>query len=514
MVLAGGTLLLAPQTSAFLLRFVLGIALVASGGSELWSALRTKGNGRGSLIAWSLVSIGIGIALVAWQGIAIRTILLLGAVFFIVRGATVAYRALRARSGGQDWIFDLSRGLFQLALGVITVFVPESVALGVIVGGAVLTVAAGGIAFYVGQTKANDLEFDVDAATVSRLVLDWIDSRDVGDDRREEVGDGLFFEEPAKAHKLGSWWVMLLLSVTIATYGVMQDSTAVVIGAMLIAPLMTPILGTAAAIVNVWEERILRSLVLVAAGVTASIGLAFVIGQWLPSIVPLATNSQVLSRVSPNLLDMMIALAAGAAGAYANVDKRVSGSIAGVAIAVALVPPLGVVGLTLQAGAYSDALGAFLLFLTNLVSIILAATMVFFLIGYAPLERLRDSRQEITLVLRTVAFAALVILVPLVFTAEGVLSTAGRQNAAQEAVADWIGEESSLRALRINVDGTEVEVFLTGAGELPSIEELEASMTEEFGTDTTIRVEFAATSIVTYSNESGLDIQQPQVGEN
>ena len=79
-------------------------------------------------------------------------------------------------------------------------------------------------------------------------------------------------------------------------------------------------------------------------------------------------------------------------------------------------PPLGVVGLQLQAGEYSDASGAFLLFLTNFVSIILSAILVFLLTGYADLKRLGANRDTVGAALRTVVFAALLILVPLVFT--------------------------------------------------------------------------------------------------
>jgi len=292
---------------------------------------------------------------------------------------------------------------------------------------------------------------------------------------------------------------MLLLSVAIATFGIMQDSTAVVIGAMLIAPLMTPILGMAGAIVNAWRRRIVESMTLVVLGVGASIGLAFIIGQWIPVIVPLDVNSQVISRISPNLVDMMIALAAGAAGAYANVDKRVTASIAGVAIAVALVPPLGVVGLNLEAGLFADAFGAFLLFLTNFVSIVLAATAVFFLTGYAPFQEMQQNREEVGGVLCTVAIAALVIMVPLVFTAEGILSTAGRQDSAQTAVSEWLGEDSTLTALPVNVDGADVGVFLTGTAEIPSVEDLEDALTESFGTPAGVRVEHAETIVIEHT---------------
>jgi len=297
--------------------------------------------------------------------------------------------------------------------------------------------------------------------------------------------------------------VMLLLSVGIATFGILQDSTAVVIGAMLIAPLMTPILGSAAGIVNVWPGRVGASLALVAAGVAASIGLAWIVGAWTPAIVPLDVNNQVTSRVSPNVVDMLIALAAGAAGAYATVDRRVSSSIAGVAIAVALVPPLGVVGVTLNAGLISEGLGAFLLFLTNLVSMLLSATFVFFLTGYAPFEKLKQSRREVGALMGTILTVALIILVPLVFTGEGVLSASSRQQSAQAEVGDWLVGEPDLRATRIEVDGAEVAVLLAGVGQIPSVEELEDSLAESFGEPVVVTVAYTPTLIVRYSDAEG-----------
>ncbi len=493
---AGVALLLLPEASAFLLRLVLGAALVVSGVSDLWFKATGRERGRLRGVAEAVIAVAAG---------GVRVVAVIVAGYLVVRGVGVIGASLRERRRGEPWIIDITRGIFQIVLGGITLLIPEAVIAGILAFGAVIAIVIGGIMLAYGIRADTEEELvDVDAATVGQLLLDWLRARDVGDPRREEISEDLYFEEPERVAKLTAWWVMLLLSVAIATFGVMQDSTAVVIGAMLIAPLMTPILGTAGAIVNAWQGRIVSSMTLVVAGVAAAIGLAFIIGQWIPAIVPLEVNSQVTSRVSPNIVDMLIALAAGAAGAYANVDRRVSASIAGVAIAVALVPPLGVVGLTLQAGLFGDAFGAFLLFLTNFVSIILAAVGVFFLTGYAPFQELQENRAEVAVVLRTVAVAALVIMVPLFFTAEGVISTAGRQEGAQQAVADWLGDDSTLTALRINVDGADVDVFLTGSGQLPAVDDLQDALTQAFGTPAAVRVEYAESQVIESSESGGL----------
>lgn len=200
---------------------------------------------------------------------------------------------------------------------------------------------------------------------------------------------------------------------------------------------------------------------------------------------------------------MLIALAAGAAGAYATVDDRVSSSITGVAIAVALVPPLAVVGITLQAGQVGDSLGASLLFLTNLVSIILAGSLVLLLTGFAPFKRFSEHRDTIMPTLGLVVFVGLLILLPLFFTAEGILATSSRQNEAQKIVEDWL-ETSDVHLIKLTVDGDQFDLFLTGSGTVPDIAELEDDISEEFGTKTVVLIEHAPTIILRYSDEDGL----------
>ena len=502
-IVLGSFVLFAPEISARLLSLAIGVALIVAGVSDIRFPGRS-GEGVRRRRFEGVLSIGAGVFFLVFPTQTVRVLAIAGGIYLAVRGVSVLSLALRQRNRGGMWGADLIRGSLQTIAGAVVVLMPEAAAEGVLLGAAVVVVILGAIMLAYGMNARTDEELlDVDAATVSQLIIDWIEGRDVGSERRDQIGDALFIEEPERAVKLTSWWVMMLLSVAIATFGILQDSTAVVIGAMLIAPLMTPILGSAAGIVNVWRGRLGASLVLVAAGVAASIALAWVVGVWTPAIVPLEVNSQVTSRTSPNVVDMLIALAAGAAGAYASVDRRVSGSIAGVAIAVALVPPLGVVGVTLQAGMFEDGLGAFLLFLTNFVSILLSATLVFFLTGYAPLQRLKENRREIGALLGMVLTVALVILIPLVFTGEGVLSAASRQRDAQTAVSDWLSDEPDLKAARVELDGEEIMVLLAGVGEIPSVEELEDSLAESFGKPMILTVVYAPTVIVRYSDADG-----------
>ncbi len=178
-------------------------------------------------------------------------------------------------------------------------------------------------------------------------------------------------------NKLSSFWVLIVLATVIATAGIIADSTATVIGAMIVAPLMTPILGTALSVVLADRRLILRNLGMVLAGAACVIAIAFLLGLTTPTHLLADTNAQVAARVSPRLIDLVAALATGGVGAFAMVRTDVSDTLPGVAIAISLVPPLAVVGLTLESGSVEQALGALLLFMTNVTAIIATGTVIF-----------------------------------------------------------------------------------------------------------------------------------------
>lgn len=503
--IVGGVAILGfPAESLLVLRIVLGAALIVTGLGDLWFHLRGRKDGnRIRDIGEGLLTVGLGVLFLVFPAKTLHVIMLIAGVYLAVRGVIVIAGAIKSR-GSETWALDLARGLFFIVFAAFMLLLPEAVFSGFIVALAAAAVVLGGVMLAYGMQHHNeDALVDVDAGSVSQIVRDWMMLQDVGDARRDEIDDGLYFEPPDRTNKLVAWWVMLLLSVAIATFGILQDSTAVVIGAMLIAPLMTPIIGTAAGAVNGWPMRVTSSLGMVAAGVGASIGLAFIIGAWAPQLIPLATNSQVTSRVNPNIIDMGIALAAGAAGAFASVNKRVSASIAGVAIAVALVPPLGVVGLTLHAGMLSDAFGALMLFMTNLVSIILAAMVVFALTGFAPVSKMRENANQIKRVAIAVGIAALVIAIPLAFTVSSIIQTAAHQTEARKATETWLEDAPELEIGRIDVDGSEVSIIVTGPEAIPAIQDLEDALAEAFGKPATVTVEHIPAIVVVYSDEKG-----------
>jgi uncharacterized hydrophobic protein (TIGR00271 family) len=181
-----------------------------------------------------------------------------------------------------------------------------------------------------------------------------------------------------------TYLVLTVGSCALATLGLITNSAAVVIGAMVIAPLMLPIRGLAfgALIGNIFLFR--RGLLTILVGTLLAIGLAYS----LELLVGISTfDTEVLSRSKPTLLDLGIAVAAGSISGYAKVQPKISGSLVGTAIAVALMPPICVIGLGLAQANWSLSQGATLLYLTNLLGITLACMLTFLIVGYSPLER-------------------------------------------------------------------------------------------------------------------------------
>lgn len=219
-----------------------------------------------------------------------------------------------------------------------------------------------------------------------------------------------------------SFYLMLFFATAIATFGLLSNSAPTIIGAMIIAPLMHPILSLSYGIVIVDGRLMYRSLLTLISGILLVIILAFLSTKLLGLRI---SGSEILSRSHPTLLDLGVAIAAGGAAAFAYTRRSIMNAIAGVAIAVALVPPLAVTGIGLAQGMQASAdvgssltelgflsggediaAGAFLLFLTNLAGIIVTAGALFALHGYG-------QWQKATIGLSLVAILSVGIVYPL-----------------------------------------------------------------------------------------------------
>jgi uncharacterized hydrophobic protein (TIGR00271 family) len=172
--------------------------------------------------------------------------------------------------------------------------------------------------------------------------------------------------------------VMLTLSAAIAALGLIQSSAAVVIGAMLVAPLMTPLVAAGMSLVQGNAQLFRASVQAMWVGILGALTVSFLIGSTSPWS---DLSAEVVARGSPNLYDLGIALLSGGAAAYALARPGLAGTLVGVAIAVALVPPLAAVGISLSRQEFGVATGAGVLFTTNLLAIILGAALVFRFFG-------------------------------------------------------------------------------------------------------------------------------------
>lgn len=183
-----------------------------------------------------------------------------------------------------------------------------------------------------------------------------------------------------------SFIVMMILSTLIASFGLFGDSSPVIIGAMILAPIISPIVSFSMGMVRYDTDMLKTGIVTIIIGTIV----ALIFAAGVSIIIPLKVlTNEINARLTPNLLDMGIAVASGIAAAYAHAKEGIAKSLAGVAIAVALVPPLAVAGIGigwLDWGVFS---GAFLLYLTNLAGIIMFAGITFLLLGFAPFRRAR-----------------------------------------------------------------------------------------------------------------------------
>ncbi len=318
----------------------------------------------------------------------------------------------------------------------------------------------------------------------------------------------LFFEGEGRIRAITNYVVLLTLATVIATYGVISGSTATVIGAMIIAPLMTPIMATTLAIVLGESPRMSRSVAVVGLSVGFVVGLAIVLSSFISSLtIGFTTNPEITTRVSPNLLALLVALASGAAGAFAVSREDVSNTLPGVAISISLVPPLSVVGISLAKAQMFDAGGAMLLFLTNFLAIILAGGAVFWFSG---VNARRLSVKEDVYRKRAVQVAVIgVVVVAILLGLNGYhTSKADRDTAlAEQTVTTWLGGSSySLSSVTVTypphdflLRGTsQVQILIAGEGNVPNANLLALALERALGHPVTVVIKAVPQQLVYY----------------
>jgi uncharacterized hydrophobic protein (TIGR00271 family) len=279
----------------------------------------------------------------------------------------------------------------------------------------------------------------------------------------------VFIDGPALGRAASRFWVLLILAAVIATSGLVADSTATVIGAMIVAPLMTPILGVALSIVLADHRHLVRSALLVIGGALVVIAIGALVSLIVAPPDAFADNDQINARISPRLIDLIGALATGLVGAFALVRADISDTLPGVAIAISLVPPLACVGLLLGVGRLDDGLQALLLFATNVAAIIATGSIV--LLIYKVRGTALESGQAVghlrPRTLAIVGIAVGLIAIPLAFGSARVALDEQLAAQAQPIARSWA---AAAGWEIVNVDALNGTIVVTAFGPPPQLE--------------------------------------------
>jgi uncharacterized hydrophobic protein (TIGR00271 family) len=340
----------------------------------------------------------------------------------------------------------------------------------------------------------------IEPGGVWQTFLAWVQTRPHTADDRHQLYGKLFYEGDEGPRRLSRFFTLMGFATAIAAFGIIGDSTAVVIGAMLVAPLMTPLMGTSLAMVMGWPRRAFMSGGVALGGILFAIGLSVLFGWMYGPEVSTVANSQVASRIGPTIVDLAIAIAAGGAGAFALSRPDVSDSLPGVAVAIALVPPLSVVGLMISQANWSAASGALLLFMTNLVAILLVGGAVFVLTGVVPVLRLFENVSWVKRSLGMVALLAIAVVAILGVSADTFQRQTAGLKAAEEVVVEWLGD-SDLRVIGSEYSGDEFLITLEGSETPPPVGDLAADIEAEFGRAVDVSVKWVPTT--TFEYEAG-----------
>ena len=293
---------------------------------------------------------------------------------------------------------------------------------------------------------------------------------------RAERSTYMLIDDPLRQYS--SFFLRLLAATVVATAGIASDSATTIIGAMLIAPLMSPMLGCALATAMGRPRAALRALALTVGGmalvVAASIGITAVI----PVAADMETNTQVLARTAPRLVDFLIALAAGFMAALASMRADIPDAVPGVAISASIVPPLCVVGAGIYEGVPEASIGALTLFVTNFLAIQMMGGLVYLLMGLSARRLSEVGEQTRQIWYAFVALAAAVVVGFFFTTSMGVVGQTQRERAVQGAAVAWL-DGTDYRVESLAVDEGDVYVRIAGHGTVPELEELNDALVEQ-----------------------------------
>jgi uncharacterized hydrophobic protein (TIGR00271 family) len=238
------------------------------------------------------------------------------------------------------------------------------------------------------------------------------------------------------------FFLLVFLSCVIATSGLLMNSPATIIGAMLVAPLMSPIIGLGLGSITGDSYLMRNATSALTRGAILAILISFAltwVNRYLPFIVlQVDLPAEVIARTHPSPIDLTVALAGGLAAAYALAQPHLSAALPGVAIATALMPPLCTVGIGLALGRWDVAGGAALLFITNAVTITFSAMLVFFALGFNP--RPADDANRVSGKLMASAIFTAALFIPLSYFSVQFVQSATENRQIEEVLHQEINK--------------------------------------------------------------------------
>lgn len=274
---------------------------------------------------------------------------------------------------------------------------------------------------------------------------------DLAEDARTDENRAVTLAGVARDSRLDRRFLILIaLASSIATLGLLQSSTAVVIGAMLVSPLMGPIMGVGFGLATIESNLIKRALVTLAAGML----LAILVAMLIILISPIQdVTPELRARTQPNLMDLGVAVVGGIAGAIA-VIRNMSGVMVGVSIATALVPPLATIGFGIVTGRIEFVIGAALLFLTNTLAIAFSATIVARINRFGPSLTRQHTLMQLIGILATLG----VLSIPLAISLDNIGREIRARAIIQAELAGLLQAGDKVENLNVAVEDKEIVV--------------------------------------------------------
>ncbi|MCB2014242.1 MAG: DUF389 domain-containing protein [Sphingobium sp.] len=295
---------------------------------------------------------------------------------------------------------------------------------------------------------------------------------------------------------------LTLMSAGIAVLGLLLSSPAVVIGAMLLSPLMTPIIGLGFSLALFDYKEMRESLISLAAGAGAAILFTALIVLMSPLQAP---TTEIIARTRPNLFDLGVAMFAALAGAFAVIRGR-GETIVGVAIATALMPPLAVVGYGLATWNAPVLGGAFALFLTNLFTIALSATVMARFYGFGFTLSSQQSWTQTGLLLGVF----IIMAVPLGISLKQIAGEALTVREVRSVLTSRYGGTSRVTQLDVDFDSEPItvrSVVITPADQVQKIADVQGELSRRLGQPINLQMD----QVVLQAGASALAAQREEM---